>query len=46
MIYLWISFQKKSSDNLYGGSLSEFEVQTAPITDGVLPGVIRDVVIE
>ncbi|XP_010516044.1 PREDICTED: uncharacterized protein LOC104791775 isoform X1 [Camelina sativa] len=37
---------KKSSENLYGGSLSEFEVQTAPITDGVLPGVIRDLVIE
>ncbi|KFK34744.1 hypothetical protein AALP_AA5G187600 [Arabis alpina] len=37
---------RKSSDNLYGGSLSEFEVQTAPITDGVLPGVIRNVVID
>ncbi|ANM64727.1 D-aminoacid aminotransferase-like PLP-dependent enzymes superfamily protein [Arabidopsis thaliana] len=36
----------KSSENLYGGSLSEFEVQTAPITDGVLAGVIRDLVIE
>ncbi|EOA24486.1 hypothetical protein CARUB_v10017743mg [Capsella rubella] len=36
----------KSSENLYGGSLNEFEVQTAPITDGVLPGVIRDIVIE
>ncbi|XP_024013712.1 uncharacterized protein LOC18020712 isoform X2 [Eutrema salsugineum] len=37
---------RRSSDNLYGGSLSEFEVQTAPITDGVLPGVIREVVID
>ncbi|KAL1221731.1 hypothetical protein V5N11_026181 [Cardamine amara subsp. amara] len=36
----------KSSENLLGGSLSEFEVQTAAITDGVLPGVIRDLVIE
>ncbi|KAL1221729.1 hypothetical protein V5N11_026179 [Cardamine amara subsp. amara] len=36
----------KSSGNLLGGSLSEFEVQTAAITDGVLPGVIRDLVIE
>ncbi|VVB05731.1 unnamed protein product [Arabis nemorensis] len=42
----FVVYRRKSSDNLYGGSLSEFEVQTAPITDGVLPGVIRDVVID
>ncbi|CAH8360355.1 unnamed protein product [Eruca vesicaria subsp. sativa] len=35
--------RKKSSS---GESLKEFEVQTAPVSDGVLPGVIREVVIE
>lgn len=38
--------RKSSSGSLYGGSLGGFEVQTAPVTDGVLPGVIREVVIE
>ncbi|KAJ0246960.1 D-aminoacid aminotransferase-like PLP-dependent enzymes superfamily protein [Hirschfeldia incana] len=38
--------RKSSSGRFYGGSLGEFEVQTAPVTDGVLPGVIREVVIE
>ncbi|KAF8101930.1 hypothetical protein N665_0201s0230 [Sinapis alba] len=38
--------KSSSSGSLYGESLSEFEVQTAPVTDGVLPGVIREVVID
>ncbi|CAH2064091.1 unnamed protein product [Thlaspi arvense] len=38
--------QSSPPDDLYGESLSEFEVQTAPVTDGVLPGVIREVVID
>ncbi|XP_022546850.1 uncharacterized protein BNAA09G55000D isoform X2 [Brassica napus] len=38
--------RKSSSGSLYGESLREFEVQTAPVTDGVLPGVIREIVIE
>ncbi|CDY56957.1 hypothetical protein HID58_035437 [Brassica napus] len=38
--------KKSSSGSLYGESLREFEVQTAPVTDGVLPGVIREIVIE
>uniref|UniRef100_A0A1J3DQW0 D-aminoacid aminotransferase-like PLP-dependent enzymes superfamily protein n=1 Tax=Noccaea caerulescens TaxID=107243 RepID=A0A1J3DQW0_NOCCA len=29
-----------------GGSYRDFEVQTAPIIDGVLPGVIREVIID
>ncbi|KAG2243756.1 hypothetical protein Bca52824_094391 [Brassica carinata] len=37
---------KSSSGSLYGESLGEYEVQTAPVTDGVLPGVIREIVIE
>ncbi|KAL0756096.1 hypothetical protein Bca101_093764 [Brassica carinata] len=39
-------FVKSSSGSLYGESLGEYEVQTAPVTDGVLPGVIREIVIE
>ncbi|CAN8254552.1 unnamed protein product [Cochlearia groenlandica] len=37
---------RKSCGSLYGGNLSEFEVQTAPISDCLLPGVIREVIIE
>ena len=28
------------------GSMPSLEVQTAPLTDGVLPGIIRQLVIE
>ncbi|KAL0848065.1 hypothetical protein Bca101_021312 [Brassica carinata] len=41
-----VCLRKSSCGSLYGESLSEFEVQTAPVSDGVLPGVIREVVIE
>ncbi|XP_010534437.1 PREDICTED: uncharacterized protein LOC104809986 [Tarenaya hassleriana] len=37
---------KKQPGKISGGSFCQFEVQTAPISDGVLPGVIRELVIE
>lgn len=45
-----ISYQDSDSDDGKSpcdyGNKSSFEVQTAPISDGVLPGIIRQLVLE
>lgn len=46
--FLWLqgNIEASGKSSFNDGSLLSYELQTAPVNDGVLPGVIRQLVIE